>query len=104
MFRVTTRSISRASSRSCARWTGTPRRITEYSPETVRVEIEAGAHGMLVLSDVIDPAWHARVDDAPAEIYVADGSLRAVAVPPASTRLSFSTRPPRCRLAQRSPG
>lgn len=79
-------------------------RITEYSPETVRVEIEAGAHGMLVLSDVIDPAWHARVDDAPAEIYVADGSLRAVAVPPASTRLSFSTRPPRCRLAQRSPG
>jgi hypothetical protein len=55
--------------------------ITEYSPERVRLQIEAAAPGMLVLSDVIDQAWHARVDDAPAEIYVADGALRAVAVP-----------------------
>lgn len=44
---------------------------------------------MLVLSDAIYPAWHARVDGAPAKIYVADGALRAVAIPPGTHTLEL---------------
>jgi hypothetical protein len=56
--------------------------IVEYAPETVRIDIQTPAAGMLVLSDVFYPAWQARVDGAPAKIYVADGALRAMAIPP----------------------
>jgi uncharacterized membrane protein YfhO len=63
--------------------------IAHYSPETVCVEVETVAPGMLVLSDIMYPAWHARVDDAPAEIYVANGALRAVAVPAGRHTIEF---------------
>jgi len=63
--------------------------ITEYSPETVRVEIETAAPGLLVLSDVIDPSWQASVDGAPAKVYVADGALRAVSVGPGKHSVVF---------------
>jgi hypothetical protein len=63
--------------------------IVQYSPETVRIDVQTAAAGMLVLSDVIYPAWHARVDGAPAKIYAADGALRAVAIPPGTHTLEF---------------
>jgi hypothetical protein len=63
--------------------------IVEYSPETVRIDVQTTAAGMLVLSDVVYPAWHARLDAAPAKIYVADGALRAVAIPPGTHTLEF---------------
>jgi hypothetical protein len=63
--------------------------IVEYSPETVRLRVQTSTAGMLILSDLIYPAWHARVDDSPAKIYVADSALRAVAVPPGEHTLEF---------------
>jgi uncharacterized membrane protein YfhO len=63
--------------------------ITNYSPDTVRIQIETAASGMLVLSDVVDPAWQARLDGAPAKIYVADGALRAVALSPGKHAVEF---------------
>jgi hypothetical protein len=63
--------------------------IIQYSPETVRIDVQTAAAGMLVLSDVIYPAWRARVDDAPAKFYVADGELRAVAIPSGIHTLEF---------------
>jgi uncharacterized membrane protein YfhO len=63
--------------------------IIEYSAETVRVEIETSTSGILVLSDVVYPAWHARVDQTPAEIYTADGALRAVVVPAGRHTVEF---------------
>jgi hypothetical protein len=55
--------------------------ITEYAADRVQVDVDAAAPGLLVLSDAYYPAWQARVDGLPAEVYVADGALRAVAVP-----------------------
>jgi hypothetical protein len=63
--------------------------ITEYAPETVRIEMETAAPGMLILSDVVDPGWQARVDGASAKIYVADGALRGVAVGPGKHAVEF---------------
>jgi uncharacterized membrane protein YfhO len=63
--------------------------ILKYSPETVRIDVQTSAAGMLVLSDVIYPGWHARVDGVPAKIYVADTALRAVAMPPGKHTLEL---------------
>jgi hypothetical protein len=63
--------------------------IAEYSPATVRVDVETATPGMLVLSDIIYPAWHARLDGVPARIYVADYALRGIAVPPGKHTIEF---------------
>jgi hypothetical protein len=64
---------------------------TDPSQETVRVvgsdadrvEMHATvtAPALVVASEVAYPAWHAYVDGQPATLFVADGALRAVAVP-----------------------
>jgi hypothetical protein len=64
--------------------------IVQYSPETIRLDLRTATAGMLVLSDVMYPAWQARVDAAPARIYGADGPLRAVAIPPGEHTVEFS--------------
>jgi len=56
-------------------------RITEAAADRVRLEVVAGAPGLLVLGDVFYPAWQARLDGAPTPVSVADGALRAVGVP-----------------------
>jgi uncharacterized membrane protein YfhO len=56
-------------------------RITEYAADHVRLEIDASAPGLLVLSDTDYPAWQARLDGAAARVYAADGALRAMSVP-----------------------
>ena len=45
------------------------------------MEAESTAAGLIVLSEVYYPAWHAYVDGQPTPVYVADHALRAVAVP-----------------------
>jgi hypothetical protein len=63
--------------------------IAEYSAESIRIDVQTATAGMLVLSDVVYPAWHARVDGASASIYVADGALRGVAIPPGEHTVEF---------------
>jgi hypothetical protein len=55
--------------------------VTVDDAERVVVETSSAASGMLVLSEIYYPAWHAFVDDRPVHVYVADGVLRAVALP-----------------------
>ena len=63
--------------------------ITQYAADTVRLDVDTGAPGLLILSDAYYPAWQARVDGSPAEVYVADGALRAVAVPAGRHAVEF---------------
>jgi hypothetical protein len=64
-------------------------RITEYTTDTVRLEVDTAADGMLVLSDAYYPAWQARLDGSPTEVYVVDGVLRGVAVPAGRHAVEF---------------
>ena len=56
--------------------------VTRYEADQLAIRTSTTAPGLLVLSEVYYPAWKAYVDDQPAHLYVADGALRAVAVPP----------------------
>src|SRR5205823_1290301 len=55
--------------------------ITAYEPDEIRLKTTSTAPGMVVLSEVYYPAWHASVDGQPAPVYRADDALRAVAIP-----------------------
>jgi uncharacterized membrane protein YfhO len=55
--------------------------MTDDEADRVTVHTSTASAGLLVLSDVYYPAWHAYVDGQPAHLYLADGALRAVAVP-----------------------
>jgi uncharacterized membrane protein YfhO len=57
-----------------------PAVIDTYAPENARITAEGP--GWLVLTDAWYPGWAATVDNAPAQIYLADGLFRAVALPP----------------------
>jgi hypothetical protein len=55
--------------------------ITEYRADRMRLRTSTSAPGLLVLSEMHYPAWKAYVDGNPAQLYVANHVLRAVAVP-----------------------
>jgi Bacterial membrane protein YfhO len=63
--------------------------ITAYGADSVRLEVDTGAPGVLVLSDAYYPAWQARLDGRPTEVYVVDGALRGVAVAAGTHTVEF---------------
>jgi hypothetical protein len=68
-------------------------RIAEESPERVVAEVNSDSAGILVLTDVAYPGWKAQADGNPAEILLADGVFRGVALPAGSHRVLFVYRP-----------
>jgi hypothetical protein len=68
-------------------------RIVDEHPERVVVEVDAAGPGVLVLTDSHYPGWEARVDGAPAEILLANGVHRAVAVAGGPHEVVFAYRP-----------
>jgi hypothetical protein len=55
--------------------------ITDDEPDRMAIATSTTAPGLLLLSELYYPAWHAYVDDQRVPVYVADGALRAVGVP-----------------------
>jgi hypothetical protein len=56
--------------------------LRSYEADRLAIRTSTTAPGLLVLSEVYYPSWKAHVDGHPTHLYVADGALRAVAVPP----------------------
>ena len=68
--------------------------VLAYAPHEVTVRTSApGGGGWLVLSDTYYPGWRATVDGAPARIYRADYTLRAVELPPGEHVVRFVYAP-----------
>jgi len=72
--------------------------IIAYEPERIELETNASAESLLVLGEIYDPAWAAHVDGAAAHVYVADGALRALVVPPGAHRVELRYEPLRVRI------
>jgi hypothetical protein len=68
-------------------------RVTQRSNNTVALEVEAAADGLLVLSEVAYPGWRVSVDGVRAPVVRANYTLRAVCVPAGTHRVTFSFLP-----------
>jgi hypothetical protein len=68
-------------------------RIVTYRPERVRIQVDASAPGLLVLTDTYYPGWRARLNGASAKIYPVDYALRGVAVPAGKSLVEFEYQP-----------
>jgi hypothetical protein len=82
-----------ADPRAAVRGGGTAE-IIRYTRNALDVRTRAAQAGLLVLAEPWYPGWSATVNGAPAEVVLADGWKRAVAVPagPAEVRLTFFPR------------
>ena len=68
-------------------------RITGYAAEHIALAVHSATQGMLVLSEMYDPGWTARVNGAPAAIAEVYGGLRGIAVPAGDSTVVLEYRP-----------
>jgi hypothetical protein len=68
--------------------------VTVDGPDHLSVSTASDAAGVLVLSEIDYPAWKASIDGQPANVLVADATLRAVPVPAGvhTVELEFESR------------
>ncbi len=60
---------------------GSSARVIAFTPNEIRVEVDAVADGLLVLSEIYYPGWRASIDGASARLIQTDGLLRGIPVP-----------------------
>jgi len=59
---------------------GSHAQVTFFSAEALELEVQAVADGLLVLSEMDYPGWHASVDGHPITIVTANGVLRSILI------------------------
>lgn len=67
--------------------------MTRFETETVDVEIDAPAPGVVVLNEVLYPGWRVRVDGQEQTPFSVDVFLRGVLVPAGAHRIRWDYRP-----------
>ena len=69
--------------------------VQSYAPDAIDLTAQSDAPGLVVLSEVYDPDWHAYVDGVAAPVLVANHALRAVPVPAGehTIELRYESRP-----------
>ncbi|HZG68178.1 MAG TPA: YfhO family protein, partial [Herpetosiphonaceae bacterium] len=67
--------------------------VTQYTPNEVKVTVQAPAPAILILSDTLYEGWHAQVDGQAAKLYAANHILRGVAVPEGTHEVRLYYRP-----------
>ena len=55
--------------------------VTDHSSDTMQLDVNLQADGMVVVSEAYASGWNAYIDGQKATIYLTDGVLRSVAVP-----------------------
>ncbi|HSD28537.1 MAG TPA: YfhO family protein, partial [Vicinamibacteria bacterium] len=68
-------------------------RVVSSRLDTMELEADLGAPGVLVLLEAFDPGWRAAVDGAEAKVLRANGLFRAVRLPGGRHRVLLSYRP-----------
>lgn len=68
-------------------------KILNYTANKVEVEASSNRPSWLVLADTYYPGWKASINNQPAQIYQADGLLRALYLPEGDSRIILTFRP-----------
>ncbi|HWE48995.1 MAG TPA: YfhO family protein [Bryobacteraceae bacterium] len=64
-----------------------------YEANRLAVDVTSEKPGLLVLSEMFYPGWHATVNGKPADIYKVDGALRGILTPQGASRIELSYAP-----------
>lgn len=64
-----------------------------YDPDCLAMDVNMGAPGLLVLSELYYPGWRAKVNGKPAAIYRVDGGLRGIAAARGFSRIELEYKP-----------
>jgi hypothetical protein len=67
--------------------------LTEHSTDRVRIQAKLSCRGMVVLSDVFFPGWHADIDGSAAPIFEVNEAMRGVVVPRGDHVIAMRYRP-----------
>jgi hypothetical protein len=67
--------------------------VVKREPNHLVLDVDLGAPGLLVVSEIFYPGWRATVDGAPTTVYEANGVLRAVLVPAGRHRVEMRFDP-----------
>jgi hypothetical protein len=68
-------------------------RFRSYEPNHMAMDVVAQKPGLLVLSEMFYPGWHASVNGKPVEIYKVDGALRGIPVPRGANKIELDYAP-----------
>jgi len=69
-----------------------------FSPDKVVLNVASDRPGILVMSDLYTPDWHARIDNRQVKLHQANYSYRAVYVPAGKHSVTFLYAPPSYRI------
>ncbi|MGD8497204.1 MAG: YfhO family protein, partial [Gemmatimonadales bacterium] len=64
--------------------------VTRFAPNEMVLDVEADRGGLLVVSEIYHPNWHATVDGADAPVVRADVAMRGVEVPEGRHEVRFT--------------
>lgn len=78
---------------SLDQYRSSPATIRRLTANTVEIDTELYARGLLVLTDTYDAGWRVTVDGREATVYRTDGAFRGVALDPGQHRVVFRYRP-----------
>jgi hypothetical protein len=67
--------------------------IESYEPNKILIATQTQKPSFLMLTDTYFPGWNAFIDGNPSTIYTADGTFRAVEIPPGKHNIEFIYKP-----------
>src|SRR5581483_1133995 len=78
--------------------------VTSYQPQRIELKSRNSQPGFLVLSEVYDRGWRAKIDGHETPVFRTDYTLRGVAVPPGEHRIEVTYCPRSFRLGATGSG
>jgi hypothetical protein len=69
-------------------------KVARVDTDRIEFQVTTTAPGLMVASEIAYPAWHATLDGQPVPILTADGTLRAVGVPPGTHVIEMTYQSP----------
>ena len=68
--------------------------VTSYAPDEIRLRVETGARGLVVLSEIWDPGWEASVGGDDSRVYRVNYMMRGVLVDAGASEVVLRFDPP----------